>query len=568
MSLLRLFGFVGLLFFHDPCPRSVTLAGASLPPSPPFGAHRPAMGSVKNGFRRNDTYVLAVDVGSTSIRCSIYDRAAKIQGFSSKPIEILYPKPGWVEIDPEIMFEQFVAVVKEAVEGSHLHMKQMVALGISTQRATFVTWDNKTGKPFHNFICWQDLRAADLVRSWNSSLLLWLVHRSSAMLHFLSRQKRFLAASVIQFSTQHVSLRLAWVLQNIKQVQEAVAEDRCYFGTIDTWLLYKLTKGDVFATDFSNASTTAIFDPYQLCWSTFLANLLSVPVSILPPVKDTSYNFGNTDRSIFGTTIPIMALAADQQAAMFGECCFQPGDVKLTMGTGTFMSINTGTKPHTSVTGLYPLIGWKIGSEVTYVAEGNAADTGKVIQWAQRIGLFTDVNETEKMAQEVQNSDGVFFVPSFSGLQAPLNDPNACASFMGLKPSTNKMHLVRAILESIAFRNKQLYDTMLRDIRIPITSIRADGGISNNYFVMQLTTDLIMCEIEKPSWVDMSCRGAAFLAGLAIGYWESQEDLVKMKTVEKIFRPQAVLHNFKPTLENWELAVKRSMHWYNKTKQE
>ncbi|XP_072111136.1 glycerol kinase 5 [Mobula birostris] len=525
------------------------------------------MGSVKNGFRRSDTYILAVDVGSTSIRCCVYDRTTKIKGFSSRPIKMLYPKPGWVEVDPETMFEQFVAVVKEAVEASQLHMKQMVALGISTQRATFVTWDKRTGKPFHNFICWQDLRAVDLVKSWNSSVLLWSIHGCSALLHFLSRQKRFLAASVIQFSTQHVSLRLAWVLQNIKQVQEAATEGNCCFGTIDTWLLYKLTKGAVFATDYSNASTTAMFDPYQLCWSGFLANLLSVPLSILPPVKDTSCKFGYTDRSIFGTPIPIMALAADQQAAMFGECCFESGDVKLTMGTGTFMSINTGTNPHTSVTGLYPLVGWKIGSEVTYIAEGNAADTGKVIQWAQQLGFFSDVTETEKMAQEVQDSDGVFFVPAFSGLQAPLNDPNACASFMGLKPSTTKIHLVRAILESIAFRNKQLYDTMLREIHIPITHIRANGGICNNQFVMQLTTDLLTCNIERPNRVDMSCLGAAFLAGLAIGYWDSREELKKIRSVEKIFKPQAVPHHYKTTLENWQMAVRRSMDWYNKTKQ-
>uniref|UniRef100_UPI00398F0C12 glycerol kinase 5 isoform X2 n=1 Tax=Pristiophorus japonicus TaxID=55135 RepID=UPI00398F0C12 len=481
---------------------------------------------------------------------------------------MLYPKPGWVEVNPEAIYDQFVDVVKEAVEVSGLPMKQMVALGISTQRATFVTWDKTTGRPFHNFICWQDLRAAELVRSWNKSLLLWMVHRSSGLLHFLTRQKRFLAASVIHFSTQHVSIRLAWVLQNIKRVQEAVAEGNCCFGTIDTWLLYKLTKGAVFATDYSNASTTAMFDPYQLCWSAFLASLLSVPLSILPPVKDTSCNFGYTDKSIFGNPIQITGLAADQQAAMFGECCFEPGDVKLTMGTGTFMSINTGTKPHTSLTGIYPLIGWKIGSELTYVAEGNAADTGKVIQWAQQLGLFSDVAETEKMVEEVENSDGVFFVPSFSGLQAPLNDPNACASFMGLKPSTTKMHLVRAILESIAFRNKQLYDTLQKEIQVPITYIRANGGVCNNQFIMQLTTDLLICDIEKPKRVDMSSLGAAFLAGLAIGYWDSREELKTIRSVEKIFKPQAMLRHYKPTIENWELAVRRSMHWYNKTKQE
>ncbi|XP_042195211.1 putative glycerol kinase 5 isoform X2 [Callorhinchus milii] len=523
------------------------------------------MCTVRNGVRRDDKYILAVDVGTASIRCHVYDRAARSRGFSSKQIQLLYPNPGWVEMDPDLLFEQFVTVVKNAVEDSGLQMKQMAALGISAQRATFVTWNKTTGKPFHNFICWQDLRAAELVRSWNNSFLLQTIHMSSRMLHFLTRQKRFLAASVINFSTQHVSLRLAWVLQNLQQVQDAAYEGNCCFGTIDTWLLHKLTDGAVFATDFSNASTTAMFDPFQMCWSEFLASMLSFPLSILPAVEDTSHNFGLTDSSIFGVSIPITALVADQQSAMFGECCFDIGDVKLTMGSGTFLSINTGTKPHASVSGLYPLVAWKIGPEITYLAEGNSADTGIVIKWAKGLGFFSDPSETEKMAQEVQDSDGVFFVPSFSGLQVPVNDPYACASFMGLKPSTTKNHLIRAILESIAFRNKQLYTTMLKETQIPVTYVRADGGISNNGFVMQLTSDLLTCKIEKPQCSDMSSLGAAFLAGLAIGFWDSKAEVKKLRMVEKVYNPRDALPVYDLIVDKWEKAIKRSMHWYCQT---
>ncbi|XP_043119656.1 putative glycerol kinase 5 isoform X3 [Puntigrus tetrazona] len=483
------------------------------------------MGTQRNGFSKRESFILSVDVGTTSIRCHVYDKSASIRGSCSTKVSLLYPRPGWVEIDPEDLWKGFVTVVKGAVQDSGLRMCQMESLGISTQRATFITWDRNTGRPFHNFITWQDLRAADLVRSWN---------RSCTM-----------------------------------KLRQAVEDGSCYFGTIDTWLLYKLTKGLVHATDYSNASATAIFDSYQMCWSGFICSLLSIPPSILPSVQDTSHKFGTCDPSVFGVPIPIMSVMADQQAAMFGECCFDVGDVKITMGTGTFMDINTGNKPHTSVAGLYPLVGWKIGADVVYLAEGNAAGTGAAIKWAQDLEFFSDVKETEAIATSVEDSDGVYFVPSFSGLQAPLNDPKACASFMGLKPSTTKSHLVRAILESIAFRNKQLFEVMLRETRIPITKIRADGGVCTNNFIMQLTADLLGHKIERPNHFDMSCLGAAFVAGLGTGYWRSQEELKKLLTTDQHFLPRRSKADFdrggsyRGVLQSWERALQRSMHWYS-----
>ncbi|XP_055425435.1 putative glycerol kinase 5 isoform X1 [Bubalus kerabau] len=540
---------------------------------------------------RRAGFVLGVDVGSSMIRCHVYDRAARICGssaqkvsqeacqlvwyatiyvlevtdsFSMHPVQVesLYPQPGWVEIDPDVLWLQFVAVIKESVKAAGIEMNQIVGLGISTQRATFITWDKKTGKHFHNFISWQDLRATELVKSWNSSLLMKLIHSSCRVLHFFTRSKQFLAASLFTFTTQHVSLRLAWILQNLTEVRKAVEEENCCFGTVDTWLLHKLTKGSEFATDFSNASTTGLFDPYEMCWSKIITSLLSIPLSLLPPVKDTSYNFGSVDEEIFGVRIPIVALVADQQSAMFGECCFQTGDVKLTMGTGTFLDINTGNNPQQSVGGFYPLIGWKIGQEVVCLAESNAGDTGTAIEWAQQLDLFTDAAETEKMAQSLEDSEGVYFVPSFSGLQAPLNDPCACASFMGLKPSTNKYHLVRAILESIAFRNKQLYEMMQKEIHIPVRKIRADGGVCKNSFVMQMTSDLINETIDRPVHIDMSCSGAASLAGLAVGFWSDKEELKKLRQSEMVFKPQKKWQEYEVNMGNWVKAVKRSMNWY------
>ncbi|KAI3375142.1 hypothetical protein L3Q82_021652 [Scortum barcoo] len=527
------------------------------------------MGSQRNGFKK-ETFILSVDVGTTSIRCHVYDKEAKIRGSCTTEVVCLYPEVGYVEMDPDAIWKGFISVVKGAVQDAGAQMRQMEALGISTQRGTFTTWDRKTGDPFHNFISWQDQRAADLVKSWNTSCTMKAMRGVMKVLYFLTRQKRSLAASLIVFSSQHVTFRLISALTQYKEVHRAIAEGNCCFGTVDTWLLFKLTKGRIHATDYSNASATGLFDSYQMCWSEFLCCLVSVPVSILPQVVDTGQDFGSTDPSIFGVPIPIMSVIADQQAAMFGECCFDVGDVKITMGTGTFMDINTGSKPHTSVAGLYPLVGWKIGSEVVYLAEGNSADTGTAIKWAQELELFSDVQDTSAMAYSISDSDGVCFVPSFSGLQAPLNDPKACASFMGLKPSTTKSHLVRAILESVAFRNKQMYEIMLRETHIPITKIRVDGGVSSNDFIMQLTADLFGRKVARRQHCEMSCLGAAFVAGLGVGFWRSREELKKLQSTDKVFLPRGTSskhadspnREYIPILQSWEKALRRSMNWY------
>ncbi|KAF7669788.1 hypothetical protein LDENG_00124330 [Lucifuga dentata] len=531
------------------------------------------MGTQRNRFIK-ESFILSVDVGTTSIRCHVYDKEARVRGSCTTKVVLLYPDVGQVEMDPEAIWKGFITVVKGAVQDAELQMNQIEALGISTQRGTFTTWDKTTGVPFHNFISWQDQRAQELVKSWNNSCTMKAIHGTMKMLYFLTRQKRFLIAGLVVFSIQHVTFRLVWALTHYKKLCEAVAEGNCCFGTIDTWLLYKLTKGRVHATDYSNASSTGIFDSYQMCWSGLLCSLVSLPLSILPKVQNTGHPFGSTDPSIFGVSIPIMSVMADQQAAMFGECCFDVGDVKITMGTGTFMDINTGSKPQASFAGLYPLVGWKIGSEVVYVAEANSADTGTAIKWAQKLELFSDVQQTSAMAYSVADSDGVCFVPSFSGLQAPLNDPKACASFMGLKPSTTKCHLVRAILESIAFRNKQLYEIMLKETHIPITKIRVDGGVSINDFVMQLTADLFGRKVARTDCHEMSCLGAAFVAGLEVGFWRTREELKKLQSTDKVFLPKGAAlkgdtgstsQEYIPILQSWETALRRSMNWYSKS---
>ncbi|KAM7161349.1 glycerol kinase 5 isoform 3-T3 [Macrochelys suwanniensis] len=539
---------------------SGSVSASPRPAQPP-----PPCGGMPRAAAAAAAYVLGVDVGSLTLRCHVYDKTAAVRGASSKKVETLHPHLGWVELDPEVLWTQVTDVIKEAVQAAGLQMNQIAGLGISTQRGTFITWNKKTGKPFHNFISWQDQRAAELVNSWNRSLILKAIHVISTMIYFLTWSDRYLAASSLTFTTQHVSLRLSWVLQNISEVQEAANENNCCFGTIDTWLLYKLTKGSVYATDYSNASSTGVFEPFQMCWSSVLSKLFSIPMSIYPPVEDTNHSFGSVDAEIFGVPIPIMALVADQQAAMFGECCFHAGDVKLTMGTGIFWDVNTGNHLHTPRAGLYPLVGWKIGKEVVFLAEGNASDAGSPIKWANELDLFTSVDETSRMARSVVDSEGVCFVPSFSGLQVPVNDPYACASFMGLKPSTTRNHLIRAILESIAFRNKQLYDTIVKEVRVPLTNIRADGGVSNNSFIMQMTSDLLNKKIDKPINTDTSCLGAAFLAGLALGFWTDKEQLKKLRRTEIVFEPERDSGEYKLAMDNWIKAVQRSLNWYRQT---
>lgn len=512
--------------------------------------------------------VLAVDVGTTNITCHVFDNSGISKYGAIRKIELLHPKPGWVEMDPDTLWEQFLDVVTEAVEGANVRYEDIAALGISTQRGTFLNFDKHSGRPIHNFITWQDLRATELTENWNKSFTLKGLHLSAKALHFLSRRKQFLAASVINFSTQHVSVRLSWVLKNNNEMIKKASQGSVLFATVDTWLLWKLTKGQCHVTDYSNASSTGMFDPFVMCWSSLMTTFFEIPLSILPEVVDTSGLLCETHEDIFGgARIPVTALIADQQASVFGQCCFDVGDINLTMGTGSFININTGQYPHASVAGLYPIIGWKIGSEVTYLAEGNAAGIGTAIDWAGEIGFYEKdkVAETSNIASSVKDCNGVYFVPAFGGLQAPINDNKACTSMFGITPSTTKAHIVRAILESIAYRIYQLYTTVQEETKIPIiSSLKVGGGVSKNDFVMQLLSTLTGQSIERPVQVEMSCLGAAFLAGLAAGVWKSRDELKAIRCSEKIFQARHSLRDgHEINYEKWKEALARSRAWYS-----
>ncbi|KAK3095083.1 hypothetical protein FSP39_010078 [Pinctada imbricata] len=508
-------------------------------------------------------YVVALDVGTTSIRSHVYNSQGRIKGTDCKKVNLIHPHPGWVEMDPSELLGQVKDCIKNSITAAGLSPCDITCLGLTVQRNTFITWDRTTGEPFHNFITWQDLRARETVKNWNSSMRMKVLNGGSSVLHLFTRQKRFLSASVLKFMSPQVSMRLLWALENIQELRERAAVEEVMFGCIETWLLYNLTKEKVFATDYSCASGTGMFDPFQVEWSTIVCNLLNIPMHILPEVRDTSGHFGTLDPDIFGAAIPITAVVSDQSGAMFGECCFNVGDVKCTMGTGTFLDLNTGKSPHASIAGLFPLIGWKIKDDLTYLAEGIISDTGSIIEFAKSLGFIDDVSESARLAESVSDSQGVYFVGAFSGLQAPINDDKAATMLIGLKPGISKAHIVRAILESIAYRFKILYETLLTESKIPLNNIRADGGVCNNNFLMQLMADFTDQMIDRAAQPgEMTSLGAAFLAGLEKGIWKSKEELQNLRQTEKVFTNQGSWSKYKNRFVHWERAVSRSREWY------
>lgn len=526
-------------------------------------------GSVHNAEEADETdlkheaYVLAVDVGTTSLRSHIYNVQGQIKASSSKKIELLHPKPGWSEMDPEILYKNVVDSMAEAVKAAGIKVKDVTCLGISVQRNTFLTWDRETGKPYHNFITWQDLRARDYVKSWNTSVSLKALNSGSKFLHLLTRKKRFLSASVLRFMSPQVTLRLLWVLDNIPNIREQATDGQVLFGCVESWLLWKLTGSQVHATDYSCASSTGLYDPFQVEWSTIVCGLVNIPMNIFPEVKPTSGLFGHVDDAILGCRIPITCLVGDQSASLFGECCFDVGDIKCTLGTGMFIDLNTGESPHASIAGLYPIIAWKIGDKLTYMAEGIASDTGAVINWAHDMGYFDDVIDTSDIASSVEDTDGVYFVPAFSGLQAPINDDKATSLMIGMQPSTTKAHIVRAILESIAFRFKLLYETVLHETKIPLSHVHVNGGVSNNDFLVQLMADLTNQVMDRSTQTEnMTSLGTAFLAGLCAEVWNDFSELEKLRITEQAFNPQPTWSKYKHVFHQWERAVSRSRQWY------
>ncbi|XP_068975832.1 glycerol kinase 5 isoform X1 [Bombus flavifrons] len=508
-------------------------------------------------------YIGALDVGTTTVRFHIIDEEANTIASSAEKVQLLYPKPGFVEIDPDKLWTIIVDVMKNTLKEAKVDPESIVGIGISTQRGSFTTWNSKDGKHYHNFITWKDLRADSIVKQWNSSLTLKGLRMGSYILYKIFGQKRFLLMSVFKFLNTQITLRLLWALQNVPGLQEAANEGNALFGSIDCWLLYKLTGKHV--TDISSAAATGLFDPFLMTWSDLMMSLLGISRNMFPEVVDTSRNFGVIPKDIFGVEIPIFCSMADQSASLFGSGCMQPGDLKITLGTGTFMNVNSGRKLHTSVAGLYPVIGWQIGDELVYMIEGAWNDTGTIVEWAKNIGIIDNLAETANIANSVNDSDGVYFIPAFSGLHIPINDYTAAAGFIGIKPTTNKSHIIRSLLESIVFGIMQLFYVLGEETNFTYQKIRIDGGVSANDFVLQLLADLTGLDVERGTTTEMSILGVAFLAGLQCGVWKNREDVQKLRKIARIFHPnkENMIH-YQPIIAQWKQALERFGRWYSR----
>uniref|UniRef100_A0A240PKQ7 Glycerol kinase 5 n=1 Tax=Anopheles christyi TaxID=43041 RepID=A0A240PKQ7_9DIPT len=524
-------------------------------------------------------YIATLDVGTTTIRCFIY--AAKKNGepvtvgTAFDHVDLIYPAPGWVEINPEKLWSSVLQTIQKATEDANLSVDQLTCLAISTQRNSFTCWNRNTGLVYHNFVTWKDLRADHLVKEWNNSLTLRLLKFGASCLHFFTRSKRFLAGSVIKLMNPQVTLRLSWILQNNPFLQEDLKLGNVMYGTVDSWLLYRLRQGTDLTrqvehiSDVTNCTSTGFYDPFGQEWAGWALNLFSIKKEMLPKVVDNSYDFGHVHETLLGAKIKIAASVSDQSASLWGNCCFERGDVKITMGTGSFLNVNTGTKCLASVHGLYPLIGYKLqggtGSpaDINYLMEGSSNDTGSIIEWALNVGLFDDPNASAAMALSVPNSDGVLFVPAFSGLGPPIRDDTAGSGFIGIKPSTRKEHMVRALLESLAFRVALLYDCALRETGFSFTSIRVDGGVSKNDFICQTLADLTGIQVERGEVTDSTAMGAMFMAGLNCGIWNTKRQLMDVRKVGKTFFPDVTQRAKRlKQIRAWERAVDRFKKWY------
>ena len=510
------------------------------------------------------SYVLGIDVGTTKICCIAMDHDGRQVASHSADVVVQHPQPGHSEIDPEDLWGRLRDALTETISRGGLEPKDAACLGITCQRNSFLLWHRETGKPLCNLITWQDRRAAGVCKEWNESMQFKFLQAGAGFLHMFTRSKRFLAVSIISLQCQMVAPRLYWALQHVAGASDLAREGKLCFGTTDSWVLWKLTDGAVHATDHSNVCTSALYDPYQLQWSKTMLNVLGIPESILPEVRDTGGHFGHVSEHLFGASIPITGIISDQTSAMFAQGCWEKGDLKCSMGTGMFMLLNTGSKPHASLQGLYPVIGWKIGSDLAYVAEANMPSCGSVVEWGRRFGLYSDPVETEAIAESAEKIEGLCFLPAFDGFQAPFIDPHASAGVLGMTHNTEGKHMVRAMLEALAYGFKMLYDTACSEVNFKVKRVCVDGGVSRNGFVARMSSTLLDMPVERPAETDMTVYGAIFVAGLSAGFWTSKEQVLGFRKLDCTFEPakgkerEAELQGYR----RWQKAVERSLHWY------
>ncbi len=491
-------------------------------------------------------FILALDQGTTSSRAIIFDHQGQIRSVAQKEFTQIFPQPGWVEHDPNEIWSSQAGVAAEATAKLGINGKNIKAIGITNQRETTIVWNRETGLPVYNAIVWQDRRTADFCNQLKNKGLTENIRSKTGLII-----DAYFSASKIN-----------WILNNIAGAKQLAEEGKLAFGTVDSWLVWKFTRGAVHITDVTNASRTMLYNIIEQRWDDELLEIFGVPKSMLPEVKQSSELYGETESTLFASKVPLAGIAGDQQAALFGQMCTGEGMVKNTYGTGCFMLMNIGKKFIASENNLLTTIAWKIDGKIDYAFEGSIFIGGAVVQWLRDgLGIIKTSSDVEQLATSVPDTGGVYFVPAFAGLGAPYWDSNARGTIVGLTRGTNSGHIARAAVESIAFQTVDVLKAMEADSGIKIKELRVDGGATANNLLMQFQADLLDCKVIRPKIVETTALGAAYLAGLAVGFWQNLEEIQQQWQSEKDFYPSANADKVKTEMENWANAVKTTQTW-------
>ena len=491
-------------------------------------------------------YVMALDAGTTSNRCILFNEQGEICSMAQKEFRQFFPNPGWVEHDPMEIWATTVRALSEAVDAAHIDPKAIAGIGITNQRETTIVWDKNTGEPIHHAIVWQCRRTSEYCDSLKEKGL----------------TDKFREKTGLVIDAYFSGTKVKWLLDNVPGARERAEKGELLFGTVETWLIWKLTKGAVHVTDYSNASRTMLFNINTLEWDDEILAELNIPKCMLPEPKPSSCVYGEADPSYLGGPIPIAGAAGDQQSALFGQTCFNAGEAKNTYGTGCFMLMNTGEKPIFSKNGLVTTIAWGLDGKVNYALEGSIFVAGAAIQWLRdELRIIDSAPDSEYMAKKVKDTNGCYVVPAFTGLGAPHWDQYARGTIVGITRGVNKYHIIRATLESLAYQVNDVLEAMKADSGIELAALKVDGGASANDFLMQTQSDIINAPVNRPQCVETTAMGAAYLAGLAVGYWASKEDVIKNWAIDKTFEPKIADEEREKRIKGWNKAVKYAYGW-------
>jgi glycerol kinase len=493
-----------------------------------------------------EKFILAFDQGTTSSRAIVFDTNGSIKSIAQKEFSQIFPQPAWVEHDANEIWSTQLGVAAEAISQARLSVKDIAAIGITNQRETTIVWDKQTGIPIYHAIVWQDRRTATYCDQLKQQGYLQRIQRKTGLI----------------IDAYFSATKLKWILDNVKDARTKAANNELCFGTVDAWLLWKLTNGQVHATDVSNASRTMLYNINTLSWDDDLLQLMDIPKNILPEVKSSSEVYGHTQNILSAINIPISGIAGDQQAALFGQMCTQPGMVKNTYGTGCFMLMNTGEQPVFSNNNLLTTIAWQINGKTYYALEGSVFIAGAVVQWLRDgLHLIRSSTEIEALAQQTETTDGVYLVPAFAGLGAPYWNQHARGTIVGITRGTNAAHIARASLESIAFQTMDVVNAMQADANIKVKELRVDGGATANNFLMQFQSDLLDTKVIRPKIRETTALGAAYFAGLAVGFWESMEGIQSQWQVDRIFESSIDNNDRERVAGNWKRAIGATKFW-------